>query len=385
MIAGADPPGRGRGAGGRAARRRGPGPERGGAARRRAGPPRLPRRAAGAGAAAGAPRRPLRRGLAHQGAGHHHAGGAGGARGDAAARRAAGRWLPGFAAAGKGEVTPRHLLAHSSGLPWWRPYHEGLSAEPDPARRRAAVVEALLAEPLEAPPATRTVYSDPGFMALGLGLEAALGAAAAGALRGAGGGAARAARHLLRRRPRPGGRGGARGGPGLRPDPARGGARAPAGHGGRRQRLGAGRRRRPRRPLLHRARRGGHRAGLARRPRRAPLAGAGRGGAPVRHPGRGAPSSRALGWDTRSPEGSTLGTWLGRGPRGALGHLAFTGCSLWLDLDAGLVAVLLTNHVHPAGSDRARIHGLRRRFHDAVAEGLGLAGPRRAGPAAEVA
>jgi CubicO group peptidase (beta-lactamase class C family) len=85
-------------------------------------------------------------------------------------------------------------------------------------------------------------------------------------------------------------------------------------------------------------------------------------------------SSRALGWDTRSPEGSTIGEWLGRGPRGALGHLGFTGCSLWLDLDAGVVAVLLTNHVHPSGSDRGRIHGLRRRFHDAVAQGLGLAG-----------
>ena len=35
-----------------------------------------------------------------------------------------------------------------------------------------------------------------------------------------------------------------------------------------------------------------------------------------------------------------------------------------------LVVVLLTNHVHPAGSDRARINGLRRRFHDAVAEEL---------------
>jgi len=85
------------------------------------------------------------------------------------------RWLPGFAAAGKGEVTVRQLLAHASGLPWWRPFHEATAAEPDPARRRAAVVEALLAEPLEAPPGTRCVYSDPGFMALGLGLEAALG------------------------------------------------------------------------------------------------------------------------------------------------------------------------------------------------------------------
>jgi CubicO group peptidase (beta-lactamase class C family) len=295
------------------------------------------------------------------------------------------RWLPGFAAAGKGGVTPRHLLAHSSGLPWWRPYHEGLSAEPDPARRRAAVVEALFAEPLEAPPATRTTYSDPGFMALGLGLEAALGARLPALFE------ARVAAPL-----------------GLRDtffvdalDPVASAARS------------SGRAFAPtRREGVRGLRQGtvdddnawalggaaGH-AGLFStaldvaaigqawldaldgRPSPVPAEAARRFATRDAAP----PSSRALGWDTRSPEGSTLGSWLGRGPRGALGHLAFTGCSLWLDLDARLVAVLLTNHVHPAGSDRARIHGLRQRFHDAVAEGLGLAGPRRAGPAEEVA
>jgi CubicO group peptidase (beta-lactamase class C family) len=83
-------------------------------------------------------------------------------------------------------------------------------------------------------------------------------------------------------------------------------------------------------------------------------------------------STRALGWDTRSAEGSTLGAFLGRGPRGALGHLGFTGCSIWLVPDEGLVAVLLTNHVHPGGSRPAAINGLRRAFHDAAARGLGL-------------
>ncbi|HET9552955.1 MAG TPA: serine hydrolase domain-containing protein, partial [Anaeromyxobacteraceae bacterium] len=106
------------------------------------------------------------------------------------------RLLPGFEAAGKGGVTARHLLAHSSGLPWWRPFHElaprdaraaplfrppserpPFAALAAPfARARALVVEALLAEPLEALPGARAVYSDPGFVALGLALERALGA-----------------------------------------------------------------------------------------------------------------------------------------------------------------------------------------------------------------
>jgi CubicO group peptidase (beta-lactamase class C family) len=81
-------------------------------------------------------------------------------------------------------------------------------------------------------------------------------------------------------------------------------------------------------------------------------------------------SGRALAWDTPSPGGS-LGARLGRGPLGAVGHLGFTGVSLWIDRDRELSCALLTNHVHPAGSDRARINAFRARFHDAVAEALG--------------
>jgi CubicO group peptidase (beta-lactamase class C family) len=83
-------------------------------------------------------------------------------------------------------------------------------------------------------------------------------------------------------------------------------------------------------------------------------------------------SGRALGWDT--PTGRTsLGTRLGRGRLGAVGHLGYTGCSLWLDLDHEVVAALLTNHVHPSGkADRPRLHAFRRAFHDAVAEALGI-------------
>jgi CubicO group peptidase (beta-lactamase class C family) len=84
-------------------------------------------------------------------------------------------------------------------------------------------------------------------------------------------------------------------------------------------------------------------------------------------------SDRALGWDRPSAGGSSIGSRLGRGPRGAIGHLGFTGSSLWVDLDAGLVCALLTNHVHPSGiSDKARMRSFRQRFHDAVAEAVGV-------------
>jgi CubicO group peptidase (beta-lactamase class C family) len=302
-------------------------------------------------------------------------------------------WLPGFEAAGKEAITVRHLLAHSSGLAWSRPWHElaqadraaaplflPAAARPPPSalapaylRSRALVVAALLAEPLEAPPGHRAVYSDPGFIALGLAVEAALGARLPALFQ------ARIARPL-----------------GLRDalfvdaiEPEITATRtaersfvptgfSPVGeerlqgevHDDNAWALGGA---------------SGHaglfataadvaRVGqawleaLAGRPSILPAEVA--AAFAERDPTPG--SARALGWDTPSGQTTSLGTRLGRGPRGAIGHLGFTGCSLWLDLDEGLVAVLLTNHVHPAGPDRARMLDLRRRFHDAVAEGLGL-------------
>jgi CubicO group peptidase (beta-lactamase class C family) len=81
--------------------------------------------------------------------------------------------------------------------------------------------------------------------------------------------------------------------------------------------------------------------------------------------------TRALGWDTPSPEGSSLGTRLGRGPGGAIGHLGFTGTSLWIDPDAEVVAALLTNRCHPS-RENERIRAFRPRFHDEVAAALGI-------------
>lgn len=52
----------------------------------------------------------------------------------------------------------------------------------------------------------------------------------------------------------------------------------------------------------------------------------------------------ALGWDTPSAQGSLAGT---RMSRNSVGHLGFTGCSIWLDLQRDHISVVLTNRAHP--------------------------------------
>lgn len=77
-------------------------------------------------------------------------------------------------------------------------------------------------------------------------------------------------------------------------------------------------------------------------------------------------SSRALGWDTKSPEGSSCGQKFG--PR-SFGHTGFTGTSLWVDPDAGIFGALLSNRVNPS-RENLRIQEFRPKFYDAVFEAL---------------
>ena len=77
-------------------------------------------------------------------------------------------------------------------------------------------------------------------------------------------------------------------------------------------------------------------------------------------------STRALGFDTPSLDAPSCGTRFGRaGPQGAIGHLGFTGTSLWIDLDRALVVALLTNRV-ALGRANLAIRELRPRVHDAI-------------------
>jgi CubicO group peptidase (beta-lactamase class C family) len=299
-------------------------------------------------------------------------------------------WLPMFRDGGKEDVTVRQLLAHSSGLPWWRPWFERAASDPVAgqaflppglrphdlrdafARGRVLVEEALWEEPLEARPGTRALYGDPAFLALGFLLEQAGGAPLDRLF------SDRVAGPL-----------------GLSDTFFVGPGRIEVGLA-----PCAGRRYAPTERCAHRAEvnRGvvnddnawaiggvaGH-AGLfstaidvARLGQEwlDALAGNGR----ILDPAVAAEfarrdatpgSERALAWDTPSPRGSSIGSRLGRGPLGAIGHLGYTGCTLWIDRDRGLSCALLTNHVHPDGRRPAEILALRQAFHDAVAEAVG--------------
>lgn len=77
-------------------------------------------------------------------------------------------------------------------------------------------------------------------------------------------------------------------------------------------------------------------------------------------------SSRALGWDTPSEESSS-GRYFSRN---SIGHLGYSGCSLWIDREAGIAVTLLTNRTWP-GRESQLIRTVRPAFHDAVREVLG--------------
>ncbi len=79
-------------------------------------------------------------------------------------------------------------------------------------------------------------------------------------------------------------------------------------------------------------------------------------------------STWRLGWDTPSPVPGVSHAG-DRWPRDGFGHLAFTGCSMWLDPPRDRAAVLLTNRVHPTRRGSG-IRELRRAVMDAVVAAL---------------
>ena len=76
-------------------------------------------------------------------------------------------------------------------------------------------------------------------------------------------------------------------------------------------------------------------------------------------------SSRALGWDTPSVKSSAGKLF---SPR-SIGHLGYSGCSIWIDLDSEIAVVLLTNRTWPDRKSQL-IREVRPVFHDAVREAL---------------
>jgi CubicO group peptidase (beta-lactamase class C family) len=96
-----------------------------------------------------------------------------------------------------------------------------------------------------------------------------------------------------------------------------------------------------------------------------------------------------LGWDAPEPQNSPLPAHASRDflahppPAGtrarsqagkyfsknSIGHLGYSGCSMWMDLEQDFHVILLTNRVHPTSKNEA-IKEFRPRIHDAVYEEL---------------
>ncbi len=250
-------------------------------------------------------------------------------------------------------VTLRHLLAHNSGLPGYvELFRHASTAE--------ALMRACLALPLEAAPGTRAEYSDPGFILLGKALEALMHEPLDSWL-------TREVFDPLNMFAT-----------GFCPTPAERGAIPPtevdtwfrhrliqgevqdesawvlggvAGHSGLFSKV----------PDLLRFAKA---IQLCRFPGPKPE------GAELlnRFTQRQEPvgSERALGWDTPSPNASSAGKHFSSH---SIGHLGFSGTSLWIDLDAGVAIVLLTNRTWPDRKNQL-IREVRPTFHDAVREAL---------------
>jgi len=79
-------------------------------------------------------------------------------------------------------------------------------------------------------------------------------------------------------------------------------------------------------------------------------------------------STWALGWDTPSSENSSSGRCFSKR---SVGHLGFTGTSVWIDLEQDIIVIFLTNRVHPTRKNE-KIKVFRPVLHDRVMEELGL-------------
>jgi CubicO group peptidase (beta-lactamase class C family) len=243
-------------------------------------------------------------------------------------------------------VSLRLLLCHASGLPAWQ-LLVPLPGYPDVT---AGVVARIQKEPLVEPPGTVARYSDLGFILLGAELAARLGVSLDEAF------TARIARPLgLAARYNP-------------PDPARcaptegtlrgvvhdDNARTLGGVAGHAGLFG---------PARDVARLAGelmaafHGAPALVRPETVR-----RFFTPSGVPG----STWCLAWDRPAAGESQAGR---RWPRDGVGHLGFTGCSLWLDPPRRRAVVLVSNRVHPTRENDA-IKRFRPALHDAVVAAL---------------
>jgi beta-N-acetylhexosaminidase len=90
-------------------------------------------------------------------------------------------------------------------------------------------------------------------------------------------------------------------------------------------------------------------------------------------PQRLSSGTRTLGWAVPT-EGGSSGHFFSAH---SFGHTGFTGTSIWIDPDRQLFVVLLTNRVNPT-RDNPKMTQVRPTLHDAVMQSLGLAEPAHA-------
>jgi CubicO group peptidase (beta-lactamase class C family) len=73
-------------------------------------------------------------------------------------------------------------------------------------------------------------------------------------------------------------------------------------------------------------------------------------------------STQALGWDTPASDKSTSGAYFS--PR-SVGHLGFTGTSVWWDIEKNCHIILLSNRIHPSRKNE-KIREFRPFVHDLI-------------------
>jgi CubicO group peptidase (beta-lactamase class C family) len=269
------------------------------------------------------------------------------------------KFLPGY----NRKIRVRHLLEHSSGLPDWRAYYEEVAAARGGAwlatpRGYRAVREMVAAQAPEAPPGKRALYSDLGFIILDWIIEVVSGRPSDVLFQ------QRIAKPLglknlfyvnLKKRTRLRGRVFAA----TERCPWRGRTLCGEVHDDNAFAMGG---------VSGHAGLFGDAGSVAR------VAGAWldsyRGRASIFSPeltrrfwrrSEVPGSARTLGFDTPAREYRL-------GPR-TVGHTGFTGTSLWIDPDRELVAVLLTNRVHPTRENEG-IKEFRTKVHAMVMEAL---------------
>jgi len=74
----------------------------------------------------------------------------------------------------------------------------------------------------------------------------------------------------------------------------------------------------------------------------------------------GLEEARSLAWQLAATKDSTAGTDL---PPDSFGHNGFTGTSVWIDAEQRRVFILLTNRTHARALPFANINAVRRQFH----------------------